>query len=174
MGEEAHELSKADIGEVDETQGSSSKAPPVDPAARKEAITDKTEGSALHRTLEEAAMKGPTAEEIVEPTNKRLAEKGVKETSVLRVNPEHTATDLDPRGTMEDAATRGGITADNDPDEEVGEIREIEHQEPLELTSSEDDTSEGSEDDFPNEPGCERDKVAGRGPGEPLTHITAP
>ena len=45
MVKEAYELSKADIGEVDETQGSSSKAPPVDPAARKEAITDKTEGS---------------------------------------------------------------------------------------------------------------------------------
>ena len=172
MVEEAPELSKADIGEVDETQGSSSKGTLVDPAARKEAIADKTEGAALHRTLEAAAMKGPTTEAIVQPTNKRLAEKGVK--GVLGINSEHTATDLDPRGTVGDAATRGGITADNDTDEEIREIGKIEHQDPPELTSSDDDTSDGSEDDFPNETGSERNKVAGRGPGEPLMHVTAP
>ena len=137
-------------------------------------MPDKTEGAGLHRTLEKAAMKGLTAEEIVEPANKRLEEKGVKETPVLGINPEHTATNLDPRGTVGDAATQGGITADDDPDEEVGEIWEIEHQEPPELTSSEDDTSDGSKDNFPNDPGSERNKVAGRVPGEPLTHFTAP
>ena len=87
-----------------ETQGSSSKATPVDPTARKEAIADKTKGAAFHRTLEEAAMKGSTAEENVEPTNKRLAEKGVAETPVIRVNPEHTATKLDPRGNVGEAS----------------------------------------------------------------------
>ena len=92
----------------------------VDPAPRKEATADKTEGAALDRTLKEA----------VKPTNKRLAEKGVKETPALGVNPE--------------------------------------------LTSSEDDTSDGSGDDSPTEPGSKRSKVAGRGPGEPLTHIAAP
>ena len=50
--------------------------------------------------------------------------------------------------------------------EEVKETDEVKHEEPPELTASEDDTSDG--------PGSERNENAGRGPGDPLTHVAAP
>ena len=41
MVEEPYEISKADMGEVDETQGSGSKVSLVDPAVQKETTADK-------------------------------------------------------------------------------------------------------------------------------------
>ena len=75
---------------------------------------------------------------------------------------------------MGDAATRGEITTDNDPEDEVGDIGETKHEEPPELTSSENDTSDGSGDDSPKEPGSDTSKVEGRGPGKRLMHVAAP
>ena len=46
------------------------------------------------------------------------------------------------------------------------ETDDIKHKKPPQLTASEDDTSDG--------PGSERNKDAGRGPGELLTHVAAP
>ena len=52
---------------------------------------------------------------------------------------------------MGDAANRGEITTDNDPEDEAGERGNTKHGESPELTSSEDETSDGSGDDSTNE-----------------------
>ena len=128
----------------------------VDPAAQNETTADETEGAAPDKTLKEAAKKGPTAEEIVEPIIKTLAAKGVEEIAVLRDDPGHTR----------DVAARGGTAAD--ATEEVEETEDIRHEEPLRYAAWEDDTSDGPGGGIPNElkkPGSERNEVTGRGPG---------
>ena len=162
MVEEPYELSKACIEGVDETQGAGSKKTLVDPATQEEITADETEGAAPDETLKEVAKKGPTAEEIVEPTIKRLAAKGVEEIAVLRDNPKHTAPDHDSRDIIRDAAALGGTAADNNLEEEVEETEDIRHKEPPRHAAWEDDTSNGPGGDYPNElkePGSERNEV---------------
>ena len=94
----------------------------------------------------------------------------------MRNIPTHAAPDHDPRDTIGDAVTRGGVITDDDLEKEEEETEDIEHQEPPRHTAWEDDTSDGQGNNFPDElkePGSERYQVAGRGPGKPLANVAA-
>ena len=171
MAKESYRLSKAGMEGVYETEGACSKKALVDLAAQKETTADKTEGAAPDKILKEVAKKGPTAEEIVEPTIKRFAAKGVEEIAVLGDVPTHTSPDHDPRDTIRDAAARGGVAADDNLEEEVEETEGTGPKEPPRHAAREYGTSENTRGDLHNElrePAIERCDVAGVGPEDPL------
>ena len=130
------------MGGMDETKGIGSERTLEHPATQKEATTDETRDATLNGMVKEAAMRGPTADEIVKPTIKRLAKSGIEEIAVLGDDPEHTGPDHEPRNTLGDAASRGETTTDDDLKEEVEETEDIERRKTPKLTASEDNTSD--------------------------------